>query len=126
MPLALKATISLFLLMHAEGDEHGDQRGERSELIDEIRNQEAEIVHDHDQEGNAVASDVVEKLEEGEGFKEQDENAHEDEQEVIEEAAEHVEIDDGVDGDCEAVAAGTDILGARRSPFSARARAALC
>ena len=41
-----------------------------------------------------VAGDVVEKLEEGEGFKEQDEGA-EDQEEIVGEAAEHVDVDDG-------------------------------
>ncbi len=64
----------IVLAEDAKGDERGDKRGERRELVDEIGNQKAEIVDD-DEEGNAVAGDVVEELEEGEGFKEQNECA---------------------------------------------------
>ena len=78
---------------NAEGDEGGDESGERRKLVDEIRNQETEIVDD-DQEGDAVASDVVEEFEKGEGFKEQDESA-EDQEEIVGEAAEHIDVNDG-------------------------------
>ena len=77
----------------AEGDERGDESGERRELVDEIGNQEAKIIDD-DEERDAVARDVVEQFEEGEGFKEQYERA-ENENEIIEEAAKHVDVNDG-------------------------------
>src|SRR5262249_25920980 len=61
------------LAEHAQGDKGGDQRGERRELVDEIRNEIAEIVHDNE-EGDAVPGDVVEQFEEREGFKKRDES----------------------------------------------------
>ena len=52
----------------AESDENGDERAERREVVDQVGREIAEIVDDGE-EGHAVAGDVVEKLEEGEGFK---------------------------------------------------------
>ena len=83
------------LAHHADSDQHGDQCAERGELIEQIGNQVTEIVDD-DEKGNAMARDVVEKLEEGEGLEKQDENAHDD-GEVVEETAEYIEIHNGVD-----------------------------
>lgn len=74
----------------AERDEDGDESGERGEVVEEEGSEEAEIVDD-DEEGNAVAGDVVEQFEESEGFEEEDEDGHED-GEVKEEAAEKIEV----------------------------------
>src|SRR6202008_2929321 len=81
------------LAENTEGAQRGDESGERRELVNEIRNQEAEIVDD-DQKRDTVARDVVEQFEEGEGFKQQDERA-ENEHEIVEEAAKYIDIDDG-------------------------------
>jgi len=77
----------------AEGDEDSDESAERRELIDQIGNEVAEIVDDHD-ERDVMAGDVVEEFEEGENFKEGDEGGHDDE-EKIKKAAEDIHIDDG-------------------------------
>ena len=74
----------------AEGDEDGDERAERGEVVDEIGREVAEIIDDGE-EGDAMAGDVVEQLEEGEGFEEKNEDAH-DEQEIHGEAAKDVDV----------------------------------
>ncbi len=75
-----------------QSDQNGHQRAERRELVEQIRDQIAEVI-DNNHKRNVVAGDIVEKLEEGEGLEEQDESAH-DEGEVVEKPAEHVDIND--------------------------------
>lgn len=77
----------------AEGDEDGDEGAERSELVNGIGDEIAEVVDD-DHERDVVAADVFGQFEEGEDFEEEEEGHHDDE-EVVEEAAEEIEIDDG-------------------------------
>jgi len=81
------------LAENAEGNEDGDKGAERSELIDGVGNQIAEITGD-DGKGDVVAADVFGEFEEGEDFEEEEKGDHDDREEV-EEAAEDVEVDDG-------------------------------
>src|SRR5260370_22321228 len=74
----------------AEGDQNGDQRGERRELIGQVRREIDEIVYDN-KESDAVAGDIVEELKEGEGLKEKNEHGHQ-HREKREKAAEQIKI----------------------------------
>ena len=77
----------------AEGDENAHESAEGRELIDGIRDEVTEIIDD-DHEGDVVAADVFGEFEEGEDFEQEEEGDHDDE-EVVEEAAKDIEIDDG-------------------------------
>ena len=77
----------------SESDENGDESAKRRELVDEIGDQVAEIVDDYE-ERDVMPGDIVEELEEGKDFEEEDEGGQDD-GEVVEEAAEQVDIDDG-------------------------------
>src|SRR6516164_4027076 len=81
------------LTENADGDENGNEGAKRSELVDGVGNEVAEIVHHHDK-GGVVAADVFGQFEEGEDFEEEEEGEH-DEEELVEEASKDVEIDDG-------------------------------
>ena len=109
------------LAHHAEGNQHGDQRGEGRELVQKVRHEIAEVVDD-DQEGNAVAGDVVEQLKKSECLKQEDEHAH-DGEEIVEKAAQQVEINDGVNtgsGDFAGLDTRGPIFSASGTAFSRR------
>src|SRR6267143_1022451 len=70
--------------------EYRDQRPQRRELIEQIGSKVAEII-DHDKERNAVARNVVEKLEKGEGLKKKDERPHQ-QRKIIKETPQYIHV----------------------------------
>ena len=78
---------------NAESNENGDERAERSELVDGVGNKITEIAED-DHEGDIVAANVFREFEKGKDFEKEDKGDHDDDEEV-EKAAKDVEIEDG-------------------------------
>src|ERR1035441_4571748 len=94
---------------HAKGDQHGDQHRQWRYLVEHAGREVDQIVADRGQR-NVVAQDVAHQIEEGENQHEQDE-AHQHQEESVEELAHHVFVENaGKD------AAGRGALGARLKP----------
>ena len=92
---------------HAEGDEGGDEHGERGDLVEHVGGEVDEVIADGG-ERNVIAEDVADQIEEGEDEHEQDE-AGEDEQKHAEEFADNVFVEDAGKGVAGFWAQGTEL-----------------
>src|SRR6266849_3741509 len=81
----------LIVLAHdPQRNQHGHERSQRREFIEQIGSQVAKIV-DNDQEWNAMPRDVVKQFKECEGFEEEHKGGHE-QGEMVRESAKNIEI----------------------------------
>src|SRR5262249_16411166 len=78
------------LAHHTERYEHGNQCGERGELVGKIRHQKTEISHD-DKKRNAVPRDVVQQFKKREGLEQENKRNHH-QKEVRKKAPEEIKV----------------------------------
>ena len=75
---------------HSEGDQHGHERGQRRELVEQIAGEIQKILSDFDEAG-AMLRDIVQQFEKCEDLEEQNKSDRQ-QHEIIEEAAQQIHV----------------------------------